>query len=420
MRWLRVLGGYPLFWGLFPFLLVYRKTRGRLRQRLGYYRKAELPPKRAARIWMHGASAGDLLALAPMFAPLRARLPDCSIACSTITNTGLALLGGQKFARTVEGGFAAPYDLPGATRRAVRGLAPHVLVLEYLELWPNLIHAAQAAGAKVVITNGRISEKNLGRYRMLFRLIGNPFRQVDLLLMRTAEDAERVVALGASPDRVEVTGSTKFDALAPLGASENPALREALGASSGDPLWIAGSTHEGEEADILAVHRKLREASPRLRLVIAPRYVDRAPKIAELARAQGFTARRRTEPVGSEQVVVLDTIGELASAYACARVAFVGGSFTPRGGQNILEPAARGIPVLFGPRMENFTDCVAVLAGRGGIQVENPVELFTRVSGLLGAPADCQRLGEQAAAAVRSVSGASARNAERIAALVGS
>jgi 3-deoxy-D-manno-octulosonic-acid transferase len=181
---------------------------------------------------------------------------------------------------------------------------------------------------------------------------------------------------------------------------------------------MAGSTHEGEEEHVLAVYRRLLPAHPDLRLVIAPRSIDRAGRIAALAREAGLTVGLRSrENRERGQVVVLDTIGELARAYGLATVVFVGGSFTKRGGQNILEPAGQGKPVLYGPHMDNFRDSVQVLEGRGGLQVKDAEELFTRVAGLLEQPSHLSKLGEQARATVSQISGASQRNAEHMAKL---
>ena len=311
-----------------------------------------------------------------------------------------------------------PYDLPGACRRALAALRPDVLVLEYTELWPQLIHAAADAGVKVAMTNGRLSPGNVGRYRLLFRLVGNLLERFDLLLMRAEEEAERALLLGADPEVVHVTGNTKFDALAvSVPETEDAALRAALKLGS-ERLWVCGSTHEGEEGPLLEVFAALRKDAPGLRLLLAPRYIERAGRVVALARSMGLPTRLRSEPGGAEPVIVLDTIGELVRAYQLASIVFVGGSFGSRGGQNILEPAACGKPVLFGPRMENFKDSVGVLVGRGGLQVRDPAALLRLLRDLLARPGEIEKLGELAREAVSSVRGASARNARLIAGLI--
>jgi 3-deoxy-D-manno-octulosonic-acid transferase len=417
MRLLYVLASYVLFAALFPVLSVYRKTRHGLLQRLGFYAPGTLPTGSGPMLWLHGASAGDLLALAPMFGPLRERFPGCRILLSTTTNTGY-LMARDRLAKQIDGVVYAPYDLWGATRRAVRAIKPDLLVLEYTEIWPNLIRAAKRSGARVAMTNGRFSPKNEGKYRLFFSLIGNPLRDLDLFLMRQEEEAERARSLGAPPERVWVTGNTKFDALAAAPAQEDEALRRALGLTENARVLMAGSTHEGEEELLLAVYRRLLPAHPDLRLVIAPRYIDRAGRIVALAREAGLTVGLRSqENREGGQVVVLDTIGELARAYRLATLVFVGGSFTKRGGQNILEPAGQGKPVLFGPHMDNFRDSVQVLEGRGGIQVRDAEELFQKLAELLGHPDKVTALGAQARAVVSQISGASRRNVEHMARL---
>lgn len=413
MRLLYVLLSYVVFALALPVLCLHRKTRDGLRQRMGLYRPGDLPSDGAPRIWLHGASAGDLLALSPMIDRLRARFPDARIILSTITNTGY-LMAKDRLAGKIDTVIYAPWDLWGATRRAVRAVKPSLLVLEYTEIWPNLIRAAHASGARLALTNGRFSPATMGRYQLLFTLIGNPLADIDLFLMREQDEADRVLTLGAPKQRVLVTGNTKFDALVPLHKAEEDAdLRAAFNMPAGARVWIAGSTHDGEEELLLQVYKRLLQDFPDLRLVIAPRYIDRAERVVSLIHAAGLSAGLRSNRnANAAQVVVLDSIGELARAYRLATFVFVGGSFTTRGGQNILEPAAQGRPVLFGPHMENFRDSVQVLVGRGGIQVNDPDQLHRVVTDLLMQPGELQSLGELALATVQQVSGASERNVD--------
>jgi 3-deoxy-D-manno-octulosonic-acid transferase len=419
MRLLYVLATWLVFPLVWPVLAVLRKTRGGLLERLGFYRRGLLPEGGHPRLWLHGASAGDLLALSPMIERLRARFPEAKIFLSTITDTGHLMATGR-LRGSIDGVVYAPWDLLGATRRAARSLQADLLVLEYTELWPNLIAAVQGAGGKVALTNGRLSPAQVPRYRALFALVGNPLAALDLLLMREPEEAERALALGARPERVQVTGNTKFDALATLAAApEDEALRSALGLESGERVWIAGSTHEGEEEHLLWAYRSLRAGAPDLRLVIAPRYLDRVPRVLELVRQAGFAVGTRSAGnPGRAEVVVLDSIGELGRAYRLGTVVFVGGSFTSRGGQNILEPAAQGRAVLFGPHMENFRDSVQVLVGRGGIQVKDAQQLARVLADLLARPDALRGLGELARQTVQAISGASDRNVQALARLV--
>lgn len=406
---------------LLPVLALHEKTRAGWAQRFGLYPRGAFPGKGRPRFWLHGASAGDLLALSPMVKELKARFPECTVVLSTLTNSGFAM--GKERIRDADAITFVPWDLPGATRRAAAAIDPDLLVLEYAEIWPNLIRAAKRHGARVAVTNGRFSPGKLRSYRLLFSLIGNPLQAVDLFLMREDEEAERVLRLGAPLERVWVTGNTKFDALLPAKASApgDEELRRAFGFPDGAPIFICGSTHEGEEGALLSVYRRLLADHPELRLVIAPRYVERAAKVKALAQEAGLTARLRTEKgaaAAPPRVCVLDTIGELPVAYRLATLVFVGGSFTTRGGQNILEPAAQGKPVFFGPHMENFHDSVQVLVGRGGIQVNDADHLWRVAHDLLARPEKMKEVGELARAAVGNIRGASARNVALMAQLL--
>jgi 3-deoxy-D-manno-octulosonic-acid transferase len=418
MRAVQAVLAWILFLLLLPFLLLHPRVRQGIRRRLGFY---EGDPVRGPgpRVWLHGASAGDILGLVPIVRELKALRPDARVLVSAITDSG-ASMAEQKLIRSglAEAVTYLPYDLPGACRRAIDTLKPDVLVLEYTELWPQLIQAASRAGVRLAMTNGRIGPGNLGRYRALFAVAGNLLKAFDALLMRADDEAERALQLGAPRDRVHVTGNTKFDALAvSVPEAEDPVVRRAL-ALGQERLWVCGSTHEGEEGPLLDVFAALRRSFPDLRLVLAPRYVERSGRVRALARERNLTSRLRSEPGGPDAVVVLDTIGELVRVYQLATVVFVGGSFTRRGGQNILEPAACGKPVLFGPRMENFQDSVQVLVGRGGLQVRDPGALLLLLRELLERPGELQTLGQLAREAVSAVRGASARDARLIADLL--
>ncbi|HSB20897.1 MAG TPA: glycosyltransferase N-terminal domain-containing protein [Anaeromyxobacteraceae bacterium] len=400
---------------LAPLLLVHPKLRHGIPYRLGLYPRSFDRGRGSPRVWFHGASAGDLLSLQPMVKELKARLPGACAVVTTMTNSGLAMARKKLLEADVV--LYAPYDVGWATSRAVARLRPDLLVLEYTEIWPNLIRSARKAGARIALTNGRFNPDRLGRYRALFRAVGNPLGRIDLFLMRSDEEAERVLQLGAAPDRVWVTGNTKFDALALEATPErDAALREEMGLPAGAPVLMAGSTHEGEEEPILGVYRELRARWPELRLVVAPRYVERAGRIAALAAAAGLPVRLRSggARAGSAAVTILDSIGELAAAYRLATLVFVGGSFVTRGGQNVLEPAGQGKPVLFGPHMENFKDSVQVLVGRGGIQVTSPEQLARVAAELLARPEKIAELGDLARQAVGAIRGASARNVEHM------
>ncbi len=416
--------------GLFlPLWMLHPKLRDGIKRRLGFYGERDVSerpwPKtrgRGPRIWLHGASAGDLLALLPIILEIREQEPASTLVVSSMTNTGFTMAH-RKLGPHVDGVTYVPYDLPGATRRALEVIQPDLLVLEYTEIWPNLLAAAKRFGARLAMTNGRISENLLRRYRYLFFLIGNQLQKFDVLLMREEVEASRACTLGAPPKKVLVTGNTKFDNLKESPGQDTVASLK-TGLRLGDALvLVAGSTHEGEERILLEGLRALRDAGLLVRMVVAPRYVDRAGRVASLVRAAGFSVLLRTEATVQSgaalepDVVILDTMGELSVAYSLATVVFVGGSFVPRGGQNILEPAGLGKPVLFGPHMMNFRDSVEILVGRGGIQVNSPTQLIKVLKELLQRPDEIASLGRMAEVAVRRLQGASSRNAKHLLAL---
>ena len=412
---------YLFFIVALPFLLTHPKLRQGLRVRLGL--DNPIPARRPhnqpnpCRIWMHGASAGDVLALLPTVRALKGARQDLDVVISTTTNSGRAMAERQGDLFLAVTYF--PYDIPYAVRRALRHIDPDVLVFEYTELWPQLVRTAARRKIPMVLHNGRLSERSKRRYKWLFGLTGNLLEHLSLLLMRDADEAERVLSLGAPPRRVHITGNTKFDSVAarPSQAKIDELARH-IAFPPGAPVWVAGSTHDGEEEIILDVYHRLRRTSPSLRLVLAPRYTERCERIATYVARRGLSSRLRSRAGPPADVFILNTIGELSTCYALATLVFVGGSFVARGGQNILEPAGCGKPVLFGPFMHNFADSVQVLLGRGGIQVANGEQLYRVMADLLAHPAHRQELGDTAHAQVGNVRGAAQRNALLIGALL--
>ncbi|MEL6546027.1 MAG: glycosyltransferase N-terminal domain-containing protein, partial [Myxococcota bacterium] len=258
MTLVRALLSYVVFVLALPILIAHPKLRRGYRQRLGWYRKREIPTAPGPRVWMHGASAGDVLALIPTVRALKSMRPDTQVMISTTTNTGRAMA--MKFKDEIASVVYQPYDIPGAVNRALARLKPDVLVLEYTELWPQLIHRSGRRGVSVVLHNGRFSGQRLYRYRWLFRIAGNVLAGLSALLMRDEIGAESARALGAPDERVRVTGNTKFDNLPqPPSPDALVALREALGLQADALVWVAGSTHEGEEELLFPIFLRVRE-----------------------------------------------------------------------------------------------------------------------------------------------------------------
>ena len=308
-----------------------------------------------APLWLHAVSVGEVNAAAPLVDRLRALRPDLRLVVTTITPTGserVQALWGDAVTHVY-----LPYDLPGAVGRFLDHFKPALALIVETELWPNLLFGCRDRGIPTHILNARLSARSLRGYRVLAPLIRRALRTVQLVAAQSRDDARRFVALGAAPEHVEVTGNLKFD-MAPVQAD---AFVQAFAAARGTdtPVWIAASTHEGEEAAMLDAHRALRRSHPEALLLWAPRHPERFRAVVQQTREAGFRVGTRSEdswPSASTDVFVIDTLGELLRFYACAQVAFVGGSFQPIGGHNLLEPAATGTAILTGPHLHNFAD----------------------------------------------------------------
>jgi len=276
----------------------------------------------------------------------------------------------------------APYDLPDAVRRFLKGVRPRLAIVMETEIWPNLFRRCQRMGIPLVVANARLSIRSAHRYRQFQTLTRATLRRISVVAAQTQADAGRFIALGMEADRVQVTGNIKFDVTLPAELRERAAqLRRGWGEQR--PVWVAASTHLGEEETVLSAFAMVRTRSPQALLILVPRHPERFDKVAELCRRRGYDLARRSQggQVGEETAVFLgDTMGELPLFYAAADVAFVGGSMVPTGGHNVLEPAALGVPVVVGPHTFNFLEIVRALLGNGGGErVWNETELATAV-----------------------------------------
>jgi 3-deoxy-D-manno-octulosonic-acid transferase len=369
-------------------------------------------------IWIHAVSVGEALAARPLVPALRERLPGYRLFLSTTTMTGNAVAA--RGAKDLDGLFYAPFDWSGPVRRALSVVNPELLLLVETELWPNLIHEAHARGTRVAVVNGRISDRSFGRYRRVRGFLRRVLAEVDLFLMQGPGPAERIQALGAPPDRIRVTGNLKYDAVEPGRPPER--LVRLLGGRS-RPLWIVGSTVGGEEELVLRAYHRLRAQVGDAGLLIAPRHPERFDAVPPLVEAAGFRCRRRSALEPGEwkdgEVLLLDTLGELARLYGLASVVFVGGSLVPAGGHNILEPAAAGRAVVVGPHMENFREITEQFLSEDAlVQVETPDELGRVAADLMLDPDRRHALGERARDVVDRNRGAVGRTAEVLAELV--
>ncbi len=333
-------------------------------ERYGVYRTPPTDPV----AWVHAVSVGEVNAAAPLVDALLARHPRERPLVTTITPTGSArvrALWGERVEHVY-----LPYDLPGAVSRFLRHFRPRIgLVLE-TELWPNLLFGCRDHGVPALIVNGRLSERSLQGYGLLKPLLGRALRSLRGIVVQSQADAERFLRLGASPRTTVVGGNLKFDiATDPQAKAFAREFRAAEGAR---PAWIAASTHPGEEAAVLSLHRRLRQRWPDLLLLWAPRHPERFRPVAYASAQAGFrTATRQMthQPDAGDDVFVIDTLGELARFYACADVAFVGGSLEDIGGHNLLEPAAAGTAMVTGPHLRNFADIAAQLETAGALRI---------------------------------------------------
>jgi 3-deoxy-D-manno-octulosonic-acid transferase len=326
--------------------------------------------------------------------------------------------------------FYLPLDLPWAARRLARLIKARLFITVETELWPNFLRQAKKNGARLMMANGRVSPRSYKTYRHLRPFFRRVLADYDRLNMIGPEDAERIIAMGADPDRVSVAGNVKFDRIADDVHPELAgAMRAKLGLARDTRLLVAGSTRPGEEEQILRAYRILLTEHPDLRLIIAPRHIERAPAVAALAEEAGFKTVLRSEPTpplfpagegnttktGELPVIILDTMGELFAVYGLASLAFCGGSLVPLGGQNPLEPAAWGKTVLFGPSMEDFREAGELLAEAGaGFTVRDAEELAAKAAGLLDDPEGTTARGEAGRRAILAHGGASERNVAAI------
>jgi 3-deoxy-D-manno-octulosonic-acid transferase len=371
-------------------------------------------------IWIHAVSVGEVLAARPLVPALRERFPNHRLFLSTTTMTGNAVA--KKSVRGVDGLFYTPFDFPWPVRRVLDVLNPSLLVLVETEIWPNLIHEARRRGTRVALANGRISPRSFPRYLRVRRLLASVLPEIDLFLMQGETHAERVRAMGAPPERVQVSGNLKFDAVEPGKLPERLA-RLIQGGTTPRPLWVAGSTVGGEEELVLSAFHRVRERVPQARLLVAPRHPERFDAVPPLVEAAGFRCLRRSalDPAAwrDGEVLLLDSLGELAQVYALASVVFVGGSLVPSGGHNILEPAVAGKAVVVGPHMDNFQEIADQFRSESAlVQVASADDLGREVSALLLDEERRRALGARARALVGRNRGAVRRTADALSSLL--
>lgn len=358
------------------------KYRTGLTERFGFVPSRIRERARPGTIWVHAVSVGEVLAVTHLIARLQQAYPQTRILVSTTTLTG------QSLARTRFGennAFFLPVDLGFAVYPYLNVLQPSLLVLAETEFWPNLLRLLKKAGAHVAVVNARVSDRSFPRYQKFRWFFSRALSHIDLFLAQTEEDARRLIAIGAAPDRVKVSGNLKFDVMPAAATALNTDLRRAI--PQGSPVIVCGSTAEGEEEILLQAFRDLLQKFPGAVMVLAPRHPERFEKVAALAQSFKVPLVRRSSwnasiPL-SGCVFLLDSVGELASIYALADVAFVGGSLFPLGGHNILEPAQYAVAILTGPHTFNFREIVRIFVENDAVKIVTAENLSEQLLGLL-------------------------------------
>jgi 3-deoxy-D-manno-octulosonic-acid transferase len=409
-----------------------RKYREGLLERLGWVRigrggqfKGRRPRGFGADrplIWVHAVSVGEVLAVTRLVKTLDAALPEYFVAVSTTTRTGQALARERFGANRV---FYCPLDLPWAVRAYLNALKPRLLILAETEFWPNLLSGCFRRGIPVAVVNARISDRSWPRYRRLRGFFRPLLERLSRVLAQSETDAERLKAIGCLPERISIAGNLKFDVRAAWEAEATLQLR-ALAARL--RLVVAGSTLEGEEAALLDAWPQLLEADPQLAMVLAPRHPERFAAVAALLDRSGFKWVRRSDwraqassgpaaalkPLSSGEIVLLDTIGELASVYSLAAVAFVGGSLVPAGGHNPLEPAQFGVPIVMGPHYANFRSITEDLQAHEAVCIAAKEELAGVLIELLRDRSAAEAMGKRALQVFEQQAGATGRCVEAV------
>lgn len=400
----------PLMYLLLPLVLLrllWRSIRSpayrrRWKERLGLFSGQPAP----GGIWIHAVSVGEVQAIEPLVRHLQNTRPRLPITITTSTPTGserVRLLFHQDVFHVYY-----PYDLPAAINRFLDKVQPTLLVMVETEIWPNMLKLCASRSIPALLANGRLSPQSARRYGYLGAFSRRVFGMIDTVAAQSEADAQRFIELGVPAERVRVTGSIKFDMRIPASVQEQTqVIRRVWGDR---PVWVAASTHEGEEEQVLAAHRRILEQIPAALLVLVPRHPERFERVANLVQRQGYSLLRRSSELPCDldtQVFLGDSMGELPVFLGVADVAFVGGSLVKVGGHNMLEAAAQGVPVIFGPQVYNFSAIARLLRDRGaGVMVHGVEELAAQVSAWLQDASERSRVGENGRQAVEQNRGA--------------
>ncbi len=399
----------------------------RKKYRAGFLEKCGLLKPRAGSgrpIWVHAVSVGEVMAAVPLIKEIKQRFPDVPLVVSTITETGNQTA--HRNLKQADRIIYFPFDYPFIVSRVVRAVNPRVFIMLETEIWPNFLRELSRRSIPVLMISGRISERSFRNYKLFSFFFKRVLTQVSRLCMQTAEDAQRIIDIGAPQERVLVGGNIKFDLqVPPITLQEQERLRSDFGFDPEQQVFIAGSTHKGEEEIIIAVFSAIRRRFPQAALILAPRHPERFDEVDGLLRQSGLLYARRTvlkqEPRARElSVILLDTIGELFKTYSMGTVVFIGGSLVPVGGHNVLEPAVFGKPVIFGRHMHNFREIARMLLQKkAGIQVTGQEQLTAQALQLFENPDACGEIGRNAFGVIQENIGAVRRSVDMLEAVLG-
>src|SRR5882724_10914286 len=402
----------------FPYWLLrtlrYGKRHIGLAERLGKVPDTLARHRSRPAIWVHAVSVGELIAVIDLITELTRRFPAYRVVVSTTTAAGQTLAR-SRFGRNSV--FYFPLDFEFAIRPYLQILRPQLIVIAETEFWPNFLRLAHESGARIAIVNARISDRSYSGYRRFRRFWVKVLQPIDIFLTQTQEDQRRLEDIGAAAERIQVSGNLKFDVSLPPPTAIVSSLRLAFQQAQAGPVLVCGSTVDGEEPLLLRAFENVLASHPRAVMIMAPRRLERFDEVAQLLQQLGIRFWRRSlwsgDPIAGG-VLLIDSIGELASLYALADVAFVGGSLVPKGGHNIIEPARHGVPIVVGNHTENFRDIVSLFQSRDAVRVVGPAELPLVFLELFSNEPERAALGRRAAETLRSQTGATQKTIEAL------
>ena len=386
-----------------PVFLLNRRREG-IALRLGLYPEELIERLKERRnIWIHAVSVGEVMALASLMEAIRKRYPQSRIVITTVTETGNTVA--HKVIKGDEIVLYLPFDISFVVRKVLGYINPSALIIAETEIWPNLIMESDRRGIPIIIVNGRISDRSFGRYKLVKAMLRPVLKMVNIFIMQSDADSKRIICLGAQASSVKVSGNMKFDSAVSIDTvdKKDKDLMQMLGISDDDKLFIAGSTHPGEEEIVLSVYSELKRKFDNIRLLLAPRHIERANELEGLIKKYGFTPVKVSQlstmnhELSTSNVFLLDTMGQLKDLYAIVFAVFIGGSMVKKGGQNMIEPAVFKKPILFGPHTSNFRGIADLFIKKeAALLVKDKASLKSALEKLLNEPDRADRLGKSA------------------------